>query len=157
MRAVTLLITALAAALAACADLPQSKDSKLTYETVPAGAEIFEGGQSLGVAPVNRIYKHDGKSTTIKTPDVTAVWPSGAKAIYFTILPLGADRVATIDRPADAPGLQVDLENAKKIAAAEAREAQRVKEATARDLARNSARCKDQMSKGGTAPVSDCN
>ena len=156
MRATNLIITVLALFAAGCADNPRSKDATLSYETVPVGAVIYEGGQSLGVAPVSRTYKHDGKSTTIQTPDVTAVWPSGAKTVYFTILPLGADRVATIERPPNAQGLQTDLDNAEKLTAATEREAQRIKEALARDIARNSARCKEQMSRGGTAPISDC-
>jgi hypothetical protein len=143
-------------ALTGCANLPQSKDAMLTYESAPEGATIFEGGQSLGVAPVTRSYKHDGKSATIQTPDVTAVWPSGAKAVYFTILPAGADRVATIVRPKAAPGEQTDLDNAKKLALTRERDAQRAKESTARDIARASARCKEQMAKGNLA-TNDCN
>ena len=158
MRAKTFLITALAlsAALAGCANVPQSKDAMLTYETAPVGAVLYEGGQSLGVAPVTRTYKYDGKSASIQTPDVTAVWPSGAKAVFFTLLPPGADRVATIERPSNAPGLQADLDNAKKLSLASEQEARRVKEATARDLARNSARCKEQIQKGNAA-TNDCN
>ena len=158
MRAKSLLITALAltAALAGCANTPQSKDAVLTYETTPVGAVIYEGGQSLGVAPVTRTYKYDGKSASIQTPDVTAVWPSGAKTTFFTVLPPGADRMATIERPPNAPGLQVDQDNAKKIAAASEQEARRIKEATARDLARNSARCKEQLQRANAA-TNDCN
>jgi hypothetical protein len=135
-------------ALAACAQLPQVKDALLTYETSPEGAQLFEGGQALGAAPVTRTYKHDGKSETIRTPEVTAVWPSGAKETFFTILPPGADRVATIERPARAPGLQVDLDNAKTFIATKAREAQRIKDLNAREVSRNSARCREQIAKG---------
>ena len=127
----------------------------LTYETVPEGAVIHEGGQSLGMAPVTRTYKSDGKSNIIHTPDVTAVWPSGAKASYFTVLPIGADRVATIQRPEKAPGLQADLDHAKKLSAAKDRDALRAKEALARDIARASVRCKEQMAKGNLA-TNDC-
>ena len=139
-----------------CANLPTSKDVILTYETAPEGATLFEGGQSLGVAPVSRTYKNDGKSDSVRTPVVTAVWPSGAKESYWTMLPAGADRVATIERPKGAPGLQTDLDNAKLAAAAKARETQREKEANAREMARNSQRCKDQMAKGNVAS-NDCN
>ncbi len=142
--------------LAACAGAPLSKDAMLTYETVPEGALLFEGDQALGEAPVSRTYKHDGKSETIRTPLVTAVWPSGAKETFWTTLPTGADRVASIQRPKDAPGLQADLDKAKKLALTRERDEQRNKDAIARDVARASARCKDQLAKGGTSPINDC-
>jgi hypothetical protein len=128
----------------------------LTYETVPEGAILMEGGKSLGPAPVTRTYVGDGKSPSITTPEVTAVWPSGAKQTYWTQLPPGADRVATIERPQSAPGLQADLDNAKKFALAREQAATRDKEAVARDMARGSARCKAQMA-NANRPVDDCN
>lgn len=151
-----LLTLAALAALAACAELPQSQDARLTYETQPEGAMLFEGARSLGPAPLMRIYPHDGKSSNIRTPEVTAVWPSGAKESFWTLLPLGSDRETTIERPKNAPGLEADLEHAKKVAHERQRAAQRQKEATARDIARSSARCKEQQAKGGTSPIDDC-
>jgi hypothetical protein len=151
------LAASLAAALvaAACATPPPPTTAMLTYETAPEGATLFEGGQSLGIAPVTRTYKPEGTSTSVRTPEVTAVWPSGAKASFFTLLPLGADRVATIDRPKNAPGLEADLENAKKVVADKEGAARRAKEALARDMARNSQRCKEQQQKGNLA-TNDC-
>jgi hypothetical protein len=146
---------ALCAALAGCANAPMANEAMLTYETVPEGATIFEGGQSVGVAPVTRTYKGEANVATIKTPEVTALWPSGAKATFWTNLKVGGDQVATILRPSNAPGLQADLDNAKTFAAARQRDAQRSKDAIARDIARDSARCKDQMHKGNLA-TSDC-
>lgn len=148
----TLSLTAL---LTGCATGPAATHATLTYETVPAGATIYEAGQSLGMAPVTRTYPQQGASATVRTPEVTAVWPSGAKETYYTLLPVGADRVATIERPQKAPRLQVDLDHAKQMADAAARDAQRNKEALARDMARNSQRCKDQMAKGNLA-TADC-
>jgi hypothetical protein len=150
--ATTLMLTS---ALAGCLTSPPPNQALLTYETVPEGATIVEGGQSLGVAPITRTYAGDGKSDMIRTPEVTAVWPSGAKATFWTQLKVGSDRVATIDRPSNAPGLQADLDNAKNYAASSANDAKRAKEAIARDIARNSARCKDQMQKG-TLATNDC-
>jgi hypothetical protein len=156
MRTRTLLIAALATALSACAGLPQSKDAQLIIETVPEGAMLYEAGEALGPAPVTRVYKHDGKSETLRTPEVTAVWPSGARERFWTVLPPGADRAATIERPKNAPGLQVDLDNAKKYIAARELEERRAKEGRLRDQARASQRCRDQMSKGNAA-TNDCN
>jgi hypothetical protein len=141
--------------LAGCASAPTSKDAMLTYQTQPEGAELFEAGKSLGMAPVTRSYKHDGSSVSIRTPEVTAVWPSGAKEGFYTLLAPGADQVATIERPKGAPNLQADLDHAKQVATARERDAARAKEATARDMARNSQRCKDQMAKGNLA-TNDC-
>jgi len=142
-------------AVAGCANVPQSADVVVTYETRPEGAELFEGGKSIGTAPVTRAYKNDAKTETLRTPDVTAVWPSGAKEIYYTLLPAGSDRVATIERPKNAPGLQADLDNARKFVAAKEADARRQREEALREQARNSQRCKDQMSKGNVAS-NDC-
>ena len=148
---------ALAAGLAGCAAGPVSTTAILTYETSPEGATLYEGGKSIGVAPVTRTYTGDGKGD-IRTPDVTAVWPSGAKESYYTFLPPGADRNATIERPAKAPGLQADLDNAKSFIAAKQADAQKQREDAAREMARGSARCKDQIARGGAkAGVDDCN
>jgi hypothetical protein len=151
---ITLVCTA---ALAACASGPVTKNSNLTYETVPEGAQLFEAGQLIGTAPVTRTYPSDGKAESIRTPEVTAVWPSGAKESYYTFLKVGSDRTATIERPPSAPGLLADQENAKKFVAVREQEARRKKEEAARDLARNSARCKAQQASGGPkAGVDDC-
>src|SRR5215467_9890329 len=104
-----LVITVAASLLGACAGTPPTR-AMLTYESVPDGAQIYES---------------DGKSGTITTPDVRAVWPSGAQTTFFTLLPVGADRVAKLERPADAPGLQQDLEHAKQVATARKQDAER--------------------------------
>ncbi len=146
-----------AASLAGCAGGPVSQSATLTYETSPEGAVLYEGGQVIGTAPVTRTYNGDGKSANIRTPEVTALWPSGAKESYYTFIDVGADRVATIERPAKAPGLQADLDNAKKFVAVREKEALRKKEETAREVARGSDRCKAQVARGGPkAGVDDC-
>jgi hypothetical protein len=152
-------LTLLAAAgLAGCAGGLVSQSATLTYETSPEGAALYEGGQPIGSAPVTRTYNGDGKTTSIRTPEVTAVWPSGAKESFYTFIDIGADRVATIERPAKAPGLQADLDNAKKFIAVREKEATRKKEEIAREIARGSDRCREQTARGGPkAGVDDCN
>lgn len=152
----TLPVAAALLLLSACASGPLVTTSMLTYETKPEGASLYEGGQLIGVAPVTRTYAAEGQAQTIRTPLVTAQWPSGAKESYYTILPLGADRVATIERPAGAPGLQADLDNAQKALAAKAQEAKRDKEAQMREIARNSERCRRQQSGASKAVQDDC-
>jgi hypothetical protein len=150
------LSVAVCAALAGCASGgPAAMQATLFYESLPEGATLYEGGQSLGVAPVTKTYTATGSAGPIKTPEVTAVWPSGAKETYFTFLPPGADRVATIERPKSAPGLQTDLDNAKRFVAAKEAEARRIKDNNAREISRASDRCKDQQSKGNVA-TNDC-
>jgi len=144
-------------ALAGCATAPPQNKALLTYKTVPDGAELFEAGKSLGPPPVTRTYLGDGKSNSIHTPDVTAVWPSGAKTTYYTYLSVGDDRVATLERPADAPGLQADLDQAQKIAATRDREAERLRALQHTDQQRASARCKEQQAGTSTAVADDCN
>jgi hypothetical protein len=155
-RTLTLLAVAVAASLlGACAGTAPRK-AMLTYESVPDGAEIYEGGKSLGTVPVTRTYAADGTSNDITTPDVRAVWPSGAQTTYFTQLTVGADRVATLQRPADAPGLQQDLEHAKQVTEARKRDAARNRGFQQTDINRASARCKQQQAQGSQGLNDDC-
>jgi hypothetical protein len=151
-----LLVALLSAVLAGCGATMPTNQAMLTYETQPLGATIYEGGTALGVAPVTRTYQaKDAAAKTIQTPEVTAVWASGAKASFWTNLDVGADRVATIERPAGAPGLETDLAKAQPLMDAKSREEQRKKEETQRDLNRDSARCREQQ-KGNRSTVNDC-
>jgi hypothetical protein len=147
--------SALLAALTGCATAPPTT-ALLTYKSVPDGAEIFESGKSLGMTPVTRTYQSDGKSSEIRTPDVKAVWPSGAETSFYTYLAVGDDRVATLERPASTPGLQGDLDNAKTVVATRQREADRLKALQQADIARASARCKAQQAGDSKAVSDDC-
>lgn len=147
-------LAALAAAFAGCATTG-ARTAMLTYDSSPAGATIYEGGKALGVAPVSRTYDFAEGVNTIATPEVTAVWSSGAKATYWTNLPVRTDLAATIERPTGVPGLDKDLAAAGPIMEERAREAERLKEDNRRTMARDSARCRDQMQKG-TVATSDC-
>jgi len=151
-----LLVAALASLLGACATTTAPRKTMLTYESVPDGAQIYEGDKLLGAVPVTRTYERDGTSDTVTTPDVRAVWPSGAQTSYFTILPVGSDRVATLQRPADAPGLQQDLEHAKQVADARKRDAERNRQFQQTDINRASARCKQEQAQGTQGLMDDC-
>ncbi len=147
----SLALAAAAALLAGCASGPAG--ARLTYETSPAGATLYEGGQSIGVAPVMRSYPADAGGGQIRTPEVTAVWPSGAKTTFWTFLKVGDDHVTTLARPANAPNVAVDDENAKKYQSEEQRRQAQLK----RDVSRNSARCQAQQQGGVVAGIDDCN
>ena len=145
-----------ASLLAACAAGPPARKAMLTYESVPDGAQIFEGDKLLGTVPVTRTYEADATGTSITTPDVRAVWPSGAQTTFFTILPLGADRVAKLERPADAPGLQQDLDQAKKVAIARKQEAERRRQEQQTEINQASARCHQEQAQGTQGLADDC-
>ena len=139
--------------LAGCASGPPV--ASLTYETDPLGATLYEGGQSIGVAPVTRDYPGD-PGGAVRTPEVTAVWPSGAKTSFWTNLHVGDDRVTTLQRPPGAPDLAVDQENAARFASQAQQAAARAKASVMTDQARGSARCKAQQ-QGAPAVINDCN
>jgi hypothetical protein len=139
--------------LAGCASGPGV--AVLTYETQPAGATLYEGGQSLGVAPVERRYPGDAQTGAVRTPEVTAVWPSGAKTTFWTELHVGDDRVATLQRPVNAPNLALDQDAAARLTDQARRDEARAKASLMADQARASARCKAQQ-QGGHAVIDDC-
>jgi hypothetical protein len=145
-----LALAAVATLLPGCAT--PEPGARLTYQTSPAGATLYEGGQAIGVAPVMRHYGPAPDGGQIRTPEVTAVWPSGAKATFWTFLKVGDDNVTTIARPDKAPNLQADLDNAAKFQSAE----DRLKEQARRDMARSSARCQAQQQGGVVAGIDDC-
>ena len=152
-----IIASVLLAVLAGCATTPPTT-AMLTYKSVPDGAEIFEDGKSVGQVPVTRTYSGDGKSNSFRSPDVKAVWPSGAETDFYTYLTVGADRVATLERPVGAPGLEGDLDHAKIVAAARQSEEDRLKTLQKKDIARASDRCKQQQAGNTAAAVSDdCN
>jgi len=138
--------------LAGCATEPRG--ARLTYQSSPAGATLYENGQPIGIAPQMRSYPAaDSGGGQIRTPEVTAVWPSGAKASFWTFLKPGDDNVTTIARPPKAPNLQVDLDNAQKYASDE----ERRKASALHDQARSSARCVAQMQGNAPKAIDDCN
>jgi hypothetical protein len=155
-RTLALLVISLGASLLGGCATTAPHTAMLTYQSVPDGAQIYEGDKSLGTVPVTRTYDSDGTSGSITTPDVRAVWPSGAQTTYFTILPLGADRVATLERPADAPGLPQDLEHAKQVTAQRKRDAERMRAEQQREINRASARCKQEQAQGTQGLSDDC-
>jgi len=149
-------LTLTASLLIACAGTPPRHNALLTYQSTPDGAEIFEGGKSLGVVPVTRTYDSDGTSGNITTPDVRAVWPSGAQTSFFTVVPVGSDRVATLERPKDAPGLQQDLDHAKQVTVARKQDAERRRQEQQTEINQASARCKQEQANPSHGLTDDC-
>jgi hypothetical protein len=146
-------IALMGALLGACT-LPTH--AMLTYQSVPEGAEIFEGAKSLGTAPITRTYLGAANAQKITTPDVTAVWPSGAKTSFFTVLAPNADRVATLARPANAPGLEQDLAFAQQLAAKQKLDAQHEAELKKGIIDRASPSCRQEQGQGTLGVAQDC-
>jgi hypothetical protein len=155
-RTLTLLAVTLTASLLCACATTRPTHAMLTYQSVPDGAQIFEGDKLLGTVPVTQTYTSDGTSSSITTPDVRAVWPSGAQTTYFTIVPVGSDRVATIERPANAPGLQQDQEHGKQVADARKRDAARNKQFQQTAINEVSARCLQEQAQGSKGLADDC-
>jgi hypothetical protein len=153
LAAISLTVT-----LAGCAGGPPGgKTALLTYETQPEGATLMEDGVAIGVEPVTRTYRIDPQSDSVKTPVVTAVWPSGAKATFWTVLKPGADEVATLKRPPAAPGLAQDQAKAAEVLATRqalsSEQAQKIRQ----ERARASSACQRQLSGGASGnPVDAC-
>lgn len=154
LRSLMLPAIALMGALLGACTIPTH--AMLTYQSVPEGAEIFEGGKSLGTAPVMRTYLGAANAQKITTPDVTAVWPSGAKTSFFTVLPPNADRVATLARPADAPGLQQDLAFAQQLVAKHKLDAQHEADLKKGLIDRASPLCRQEQGNGTLGVAQDC-
>jgi len=107
----------------------------LTVKSAPEGALISYGNKSLGLAPFvaslpssDKAISKDAKGCYLTT-GFTARWASGATAASPNPTTLcnglNADYVVEIARPADAPGLQADLQaaNERENALAKQREA----------------------------------
>lgn len=117
-------------ALCSCASIP-SDQSSMTYRTHPPGASIYEGGAFVGVAPQKRLYRSLTGSKVGRTPEITVVWPSGAKATYYTDLPFdGREFEVTIQRPNGEPGIERDWEWASSIERSNAAKAEADRAAT---------------------------
>ncbi|MES2128218.1 MAG: hypothetical protein V4463_13180 [Pseudomonadota bacterium] len=114
-----MMMAVLPLALFGCASPPVVNErALLTYETSPKGATLYEGTLAIGIAPQTRSYVTRPDTKNVESPVVTAVWPSGAKATFWTVLNVGDDRVATLERPKDFANLAMDQANAEKVEAA---------------------------------------
>jgi hypothetical protein len=92
-----------------------SKDKSLTviYDSYPLGAAIYEGEVSRGIAPFTGRYEvKEGKEQGFfLCRPVTARWVSGAEATVQVNhdLKTGFSTSRTLQRPMDAPNLELDL------------------------------------------------
>lgn len=134
-RAGWALVTMLAAA--GCAS-----GQTLTINTAPQGATVthFTGGVR-GQTPAVFNYaltdaQRDKATGCYRVSGFSALWPSGAQAKTETVIPLcgaGANWTMTVNRPASAPNLELDLATERAVLAAmrAAEEEQRVRQGEA--------------------------
>lgn len=149
-----LLAASMATLLAGCAAPPPPTEAMLTYESNPAGAKLYQGNTLIGTSPLTQTYKTEGKPT-VRTPEVTAVWVSGAKTTFWTELKPGADEVATLTRPTAAPNLQVDLAEAARVVAENKQAYDRIKDQQLRDQKRSSAGCQEALARNNMTAASN--
>ena len=148
------LLTAVMATLLAGCAAPPPTAAMLTYESNPAGAKLYQGSTLIGTSPLMQTYPVDGKPM-IRTPEITAVWVSGAKTTFWTELKPGADEVATLTRPTTAPNLQADLAEAARVVAENKQAYERVKDQQLRDQKRNSAGCQEALARNNMTAASN--
>lgn len=123
-------ISAFICVICGCSSLSNDQVG-FTYRSHPPGASIYEGDTFWGVAPQKRIYQSLNGQKLIQTREVTAVWPSGARAIYSTALPVdGREFEVTIHRPNNEPGIEKDWEWASSIERSNAAKAEADRAAT---------------------------
>jgi hypothetical protein len=101
---------------------------RITYDSSPPGAMIYEGEKAWGIAPITLITT--GNDTAIRQGylddwSMFAMWPSGAKAKSGIRIEFGrGDLEYTFSRPSDAPGLDKDLAYAAQLRQIKASEEQ---------------------------------
>ena len=108
----TIAFVLMLAALAGCAST-----YTLTVTAAPDGAMLaFQNGTAIGQAPITLTYNADPtymSGNCFRVMGVTATWTSGAQAHSDSILPIcggnAAHRMVHLNRPANAPGMGVDL------------------------------------------------
>lgn len=98
--------------LTSCATPLQPNEVEVRIESRPKGALIYSGSKALGESPVR--VKFTATEQMIRNgfglSDVYSVWPSGAKATQTLRINIGQGiQSFVISRPADAPGIEIDL------------------------------------------------
>lgn len=94
---------------------PQNK-SFITFESNPTGAQISSSGQQFGQAPATIVYTFKQNRGEAVLP-VTATWVSGAQSTVQIRFVGGSEGGFIIQRPANAPGLEVDAQIAMQLQA----------------------------------------
>jgi hypothetical protein len=93
----------------------RSKKVTLTIHSMPEGALLTENGKLWGSTPFALVYNVGAFRACQNTPPMSVRWASGAEAAVtgVSLCPtVGKNQVFTLNRPADADGLAIDLQAA---------------------------------------------
>jgi len=140
--------------LAGCAAGPRV--ARLQLESNPEGAKIYEDGKLLGEAPIVKHFTLEPNQSMLETSNYKAVWPSGATTESFYQLKASDDVIAVLERPKNAPNLQVDNDYGKKVHDLAAKQADISRGITQRELSLSSDRCRAEQNGSSKAMVDDC-
>lgn len=117
IRVLRLFLLVLVFSLIGCAS-----SLKVTYQSDPPGASVYEGSRMLGYAPVTANYaltEEDKKTGSKQLLGTTAKWASGATAsiTYLTadLRQFGLSQSFTFQRPDAYPNREADLQFAIEL------------------------------------------
>ncbi len=99
--------------------IPANK-ARLTVVSDPPGARVSGEGKHYGDAPfVSTWTLEPGRTFPQTTPELTAVWVSGAYATAKIRIPKGGESFNYVFKRPDVPGIEQDLQHARRLAAAQ--------------------------------------
>ena len=104
------------AAFIICGCATSPNQSSIRFDSNPTGAQISISGRQFGQAPTTVTYTFNQKNGEAVFP-ITATWASGAQATVQIKFVGGAEGGFTIQRPANAPGLDADIQIAMQLQA----------------------------------------
>lgn len=115
MRSRLLILAVASIAVAATTTVSaRTKKVTLTIHSTPEGAMMTENGKLWGATPFALAYNVSNNfRNCVDTPAISVRWASGAETSVpgVSLCPaVGKNQVVTLERPADAEGLAVDLQ-----------------------------------------------
>ena len=128
MKSQALIFVALCAFLVGCATPLKPNQVRVSFNSEPPGAMIYNGDKAWGTAPVELVLTASEGAVRAgysDQNDMYAMWPSGAKSRKGVRIQVGqGSRQFTFSRPSDAPGLDKDLAYAAQLRQIQAAEEQ---------------------------------
>lgn len=107
------------ALISGCATPLKPNQVRITFNSEPPGAMIYDGEKAWGNAPVTLVLtasENAMRAGYSEQNSVYAMWPSGAKSRKGVRIHVGkGSQQFTFSRPSDAPGLDKDLAYAAQL------------------------------------------
>lgn len=114
--------------LVGCATPLKPNQVRVTFNSEPPGAMIYDGEKAWGTAPVVLVLTASESAMRVGYADqnnMYAMWPSGAKSRKGVRIHVGqGSRQFAFSRPSDVPGLDKDLAYAAQLRQIKASEQQ---------------------------------